>query len=106
MRKPRDINAEIRALREKEAGLKATHRAQLVELLERTGADRVEPEVLAGALLAAVEADGGDRATREAWRQRGEAFFRPARTRRGGDAEPPAPATGGAGASGAGAPTG
>jgi hypothetical protein len=77
MRKPRDIQTELQALRAKEAQLKAAHRAQLAELLERTGADRLDLELLAGALLDAVEKAEG--AAGEAWRQRGEAFFRPAR---------------------------
>lgn len=104
MRKPRDIHAELQALREKEAALKAAHRAQLAELLARTGADRLDLELLAGALLDAVDKAEGAEAL--AWRQRGEAFFRPARRERGqpGTANPAASAV--ADADGAGAAVG
>jgi hypothetical protein len=105
MRKPRDIQAELHALREKEAQLKAAHRAQLAELLARTGADRLDLELLAGALLDVV--DKAEGAAGEAWRQRGEAFFRPARRdrERAGAAAPTAAGTDGAGAAvGAGQP--
>lgn len=93
MRKPRDITAELASLHAKEAALRAARKQQLADLLERTGADRLEPELLAGALLSLVEAvrndaDGPARAT---WRQRGATFFRPRRRARGDSAPPPLP---------------
>lgn len=93
MRKPRDITAELASLQAKEAALRAARKQQLAELIERTGADQLEPELLAGALLSLVEAErtGADGPARAAWRQRGEAFFRP-RKRAGGNGDAPAPA--------------
>lgn len=73
MRKPRDIDAELRALAEKAKGLKARKVTQLGELVMATGAEGLEPEILAGLLLAAVDAEAE---TKEAWRRRGAAFFR------------------------------
>lgn len=74
MRKPRDIDAELRALADKAKGLKARKISQLGELVAATGADSLEVEVLAGALIAAVETSGDNDAT-DSWRQRGAAFF-------------------------------
>lgn len=74
MRKPRDIDAELRALADKAKGLKARKISQLGELVAATGADSLDVEVLAGALIAAVEASGDNDAT-IGWRQRGAAFF-------------------------------
>jgi len=73
MRKPRDIDAELRALAEKAKGLKARKVTQLGELVMATGAEGLEPEVLAGLLLAAVDAEAE---AKEAWRRAGAAFFR------------------------------
>ncbi len=73
MRKPRDIDAELKALQEKAKGLKARKVSQHGELVAATGADQLDPEILAGALLAAV--DTTDTAAREGWRKRGSAFF-------------------------------
>ena len=91
MRKPRDITAELASLHAKEAALRAARKQQLAELIERTGADRLEPELLAGALLGLVEAErtGADGPARAAWRQRGAAFFRPRRRARGDGTSPP-----------------
>lgn len=86
MRKPRDIDAELRALSDKAKGLKARKITQLGELVAATGADSLEADVLAGVLIAAVEAKGGE--VMEGWRRRGEAFFqgqgRPAGSAAGG----------------------
>jgi hypothetical protein len=76
----RDIRGELAALREKEIELKAQHAEQLVRLLQETHADELDPTLLAGILLTAVEEK--DQATLEAWRKRGQTFFRPARPRR------------------------
>lgn len=73
MRKPRDIDAELRALADKAKGLKTRKITQLGELVAATGADSLDAEVLAGALLAAVELKDAD--TKEGWRRRGAAFF-------------------------------
>ncbi|WGF91072.1 conjugal transfer protein TraD [Marinivivus vitaminiproducens] len=83
MRKPFDLDAELKALEEKATQLKTDHRAQLVELLERTKADRLPVDLLAGALLEAVtHHDAGD-ATAQDWSRKGAGFFRPtARPRR------------------------
>jgi hypothetical protein len=74
MRKPRDIEAELKALSDKAKGLKAMRVMQLGELVNVTGADTLDLETLAGAMLAAVE--GAKTAeTKEAWRREGAAFF-------------------------------
>lgn len=73
MRKPRDIDAELQALAAKAKGLKARKITQLGELVAATGADGLDADVLAGVLIAAVEAKGGE--VTEGWRRRGEAFF-------------------------------
>ncbi len=82
MRKPRDIDAELKALADKAKGLKARKITQLGELVAATGADGLDVDTLAGALLNAVEES--DAEAKEAWRRKGAAFFQ--RTRRGGQA--------------------
>jgi hypothetical protein len=85
MRKPRDLDAELSALAERTQRLKARKVTQLGELVIATGASELDLEVLAGALVAAVETKGPDFIA--AWRAKGQAFFRtkPAR----GAAPPP-----------------
>jgi hypothetical protein len=73
MRKPRDFDAELRALDERAKQLRERRLAQFGELVIATGADGLDVEMLAGALLAAAESK--DNATKEAWRRRGAAFF-------------------------------
>ncbi|WP_313336475.1 conjugal transfer protein TraD [Sphingobium yanoikuyae] len=73
MRKPRDYDAELRALTDKARQLKIRKQNQLGELVMATGADRLSAEELAGALLAAANTTDAPR--REAWRKRGAAFF-------------------------------
>ena len=73
MRKPRDIDAELKALAEKAKLLKERRVQQLGELVIGTGADSIDAETLAGALL--VVAETKDAAKLEAWRKRGAAFF-------------------------------
>jgi hypothetical protein len=81
MRKPKDYDAELKALDERAQQLKSRKLQQLGELVIATSADALPIEVLAGALLATVESK--DTATQEGWRTRGAAFFqRPSRTRR------------------------
>lgn len=74
MRKPRDFDAELKALTDKAAMLKARKVQQLGELVIATGADSIDPDTLAGALLVIAETD--DAARRESWRKRGVTFFR------------------------------
>ncbi|HUD90740.1 conjugal transfer protein TraD [Sphingobium sp.] len=73
MRKPRDYDAELKALGDKARQLKSRKQSQLGELVMATGADELTIEELAGALLDAAAAE---RPAREAWRKRGAAFFR------------------------------
>lgn len=81
MRKPIDLNAELETLHKKAEALKAQHRAQLVTLLEKTGADQLDPEVLAGVLTEAVPKAQTDEAMRQQWKQAGSAVFRSPRRR-------------------------
>ena len=73
MRKPRDIDAELKALADKTKQLKERRVQQLGELVIAAGADTIDAETLAGALL--VIAETRDTAKQEAWRKRGEGFF-------------------------------
>lgn len=73
MRKPRDYDAELKALNDKARQLKTRKTSQVGELVAATGADALAPEELAGALLAIATTT--DPAKREAWRKRGAAFF-------------------------------
>ncbi|WP_443477965.1 conjugal transfer protein TraD [Novosphingobium aerophilum] len=73
MRKPRDYDAELKALNDKARQLKTRKTSQLGELVNATGADALSAEMLAGALLDA--ATTADAAKKEAWRKRGAAFF-------------------------------
>ncbi|MBA2920643.1 conjugal transfer protein TraD [Sphingomonas sp. MAH-20] len=78
MRKPRDYDAELKALNERGAQLKQRKVQQLGELVIATGADALAIELLAGALVAAAKEK--DTSVREGWRKAGAAFFqRPAR---------------------------
>lgn len=73
MRKPRDFDAELKALTDKARHLKSRKQSQLGELVMATGADGLGAEELAGALLAIATTT--DSVKREAWRKRGAAFF-------------------------------
>lgn len=73
MRKPRDFDAELKALNDKAAMLKARKVQQLGELVIATQADALDPETLTGALLDAAKTK--DTREREAWRVSGAAFF-------------------------------
>ena len=73
MRKPRDYDAELKALDDKARQLKTRKLQQLGELVIATGADALPAEELAGALIDAAENKDGT--TREGWRKRGAAFF-------------------------------
>lgn len=91
MRKPRDYDAELKALEDKARELKSRKVQQLGELVIATGADSLTAEELAGALVALAETK--DAGKREAWAKRGAAFFQrrsrrtaPASERDGGGA--------------------
>ena len=73
MRKPRDFDAELKALEDKARVLKNRKVQQLGELVISTGADALTPDELAGALI--VLAETKDAGKREAWAKRGAAFF-------------------------------
>ena len=73
MRKPRDYDAELKALDDKARQLKTRKLQQLGELVIATGADMLPVEVLVGALLLAV--GNADPAVREVQRMKGTAFF-------------------------------
>ncbi|SIT09283.1 conjugal transfer protein TraD [Paracoccus saliphilus] len=107
MRKPRNFDAELKALEAKAKELKARKVQQLGELVIATGTDALSAEELAGALVALAEIT--DTGKKEAWAKRGAAFFR-SKSRRsakapdrdgGSDQTQPGgaqPASGGAGA--------
>ncbi len=81
MRKVRDYDAELKALEERARGLKARRVEQLGTLVTSTGADALDLEMLAGALLDAVASN--DAGAKEAWRAKGATFFQ-RRGRKGG----------------------
>jgi DNA-binding protein H-NS len=107
MRKPRNFDAELKALEDKARELKNRKVQQHGELVIATGADALSADELAGALIALGEAK--DTGNKEAWAKRGAAFFQsPSRriaqaTDRDADGTParsdrPQPASGGTGA--------
>ena len=65
MRKPRDFDSELKALAGKAKALKERRVRQLGELVTATGADALDADILAGALLHAVTVKGA--ATKEGW---------------------------------------
>jgi DNA-binding protein H-NS len=79
MRKPRDFDADLKALEDKARGLKTRKVRQLGDLVIATGADALSADELAGALI--VLAETKEAGKREAWAKRGAAFFKN-RTRR------------------------
>ena len=74
MRKVRDFDAELKALNDRAKLLKQRKIQQFGELIEATGADALEPDLLAGALLAAVEEK--EKSVTTKWSTRGAQFFR------------------------------
>ncbi|AMG73891.1 MULTISPECIES: conjugal transfer protein TraD [Sphingopyxis] len=84
MRKPRDFESELKALADKAKTLKERRVRQLGELVAATGADALDADMLAGALLGVVATK--DAGAKEAWRKAGAAFFQ-------GKARKPAPRT-------------
>ncbi len=73
MRKPRDFDAELKALEDKTRDLKSRKVQQLGELVIATGADALSLDKLAGALIVLTETT--DAAKSEVWAKRGSAFF-------------------------------
>ena len=73
MRRPRDFDAELKALEDKARALKTGKVRQLGELVIATGADALTANELAGALI--VLAETKEAGQREAWARRGAAFF-------------------------------
>jgi hypothetical protein len=73
MRKPRDFDAELKALGDKARDLKSRKVQQLGELVMATGADALSADELAGALI--VLAETKEVGKREAWARRGATFF-------------------------------
>jgi len=73
MRKPRDFDAELKALDDKVRAVKSRKVQQLGELVMATGADALNANELAGALI--VLAETKEAGKREAWARRGAAFF-------------------------------
>lgn len=98
MRKPRDYDAELQALDEKAKQLRTRKTMQHGELVAATGADTLDPDLLAGGMLELVALDDAQR--KEELRERGAAFFRPTKrwTARatGGNAKSAAKGDGGA----------
>ena len=83
MRKVRDYDAELKALESRAKAIKARRIEQLGQLVTATGADALDMETLAGALLDAVAMK--DAEAKEAWRAKGAALFQ-RRGRKGGGA--------------------
>ena len=77
MRKVRDFDAELKALNDRARLLKQRKVQQYGELIEATGADALDPDLLAGALIAAVAEK--DKVKLGAWAARGAQFFRDTR---------------------------
>jgi len=73
MRKPRDFDAVLKVLGDKAKELKTRKVQQLGELVIATGADALNTEELAGALIVLAETKEPGR--REAWARRGTTFF-------------------------------
>jgi hypothetical protein len=74
MRKPRDFDAQLKALNEKAKQLKDRKIRQYGDLVIATGADALDIETLAGALVLIIEQ--ADATRKDSWRRKGEGFFR------------------------------
>ncbi len=73
MRRPRDFDAELKALNEKAAMLKSRKVQQFGELVIATGADTLSIEELTGALVTIAATQEPQK--REAWATKGQTFF-------------------------------
>jgi len=95
MRKLKDYDGELKALRDKARDLKSQKVQKLGELVIATGADHLSADELAGALI--VLAEMKEAGKREAWAKRGTAFFQSGARRtapapaRGTGSAPPQP---------------
>ena len=87
MRKPRDFDAALKSLTEKTKALKESKRRQLGDLIVATGADALDIETLAGALIATVQST--DTAQKQIWKKAGTEFFRKAKAAQSADASQP-----------------
>ena len=74
MRRPKDFDAQLKALADKAKTLKGNKLHRLGELIVATGADTLDMETLAGGLLAITATK--DAAQRAAWKKAGEEMFR------------------------------
>lgn len=73
MRRPRDYDAEMKALTDKAKALQDRKLRELGQLVTATGADALGVDVLAGVLVNAAATT--DMVQREEWRTAGAAFF-------------------------------
>ncbi|MDV6333072.1 conjugal transfer protein TraD [Asticcacaulis sp. 201] len=89
MRKPRDFDAELKALNDRARMLKERKIRQLGELVIATGADALDIDTLAGGLLAMVKDTKPDQ--KEVMRKSGAAFFRGSGQGEAGDGAEPNP---------------
>ena len=87
MRKPRDFDAALKTLTEKTKALKENKRKQLGDLIVATGADALDIETLAGALIATVQT--ANAAQKQTWKKAGTEFFRKAKAAQSADAGQP-----------------
>ena len=74
MRKPRDFDAQLKTLNEKAKQLRDRKIRQYGDIVIATGADALDIETLAGALVLITEQ--ADAVRKESWRRKGDAFFR------------------------------
>jgi hypothetical protein len=88
VRKPRDYDAELKALQDKARKLRGHKIMQLGELVQAAGADALPGEALAGALLAAVETSKAQPDEVARWTARGQALFHGGETKQGKGAGP------------------
>ena len=75
MRKVRDYDAELNALRDKAKAIKARKVEQLGALVVATGADALDLEVIAGMLRHGVM-EASQESVRESWRADGATFLK------------------------------
>src|SRR3546814_17480980 len=73
MRKPRDIDSELKALEAKAKTLKERRVRQLGDLVIATGADTLDADLLTGALIGAVATKATS--AKEGWRKGAARFF-------------------------------
>jgi hypothetical protein len=74
MRRPKDFDAQLKALADRARSLKEHKLHRLGELVVATGADTIDMETLAGGLLAITATK--DPVQRAAWKSAGEEMFR------------------------------